>query len=48
MKSHLYETRVLKYDEILTVIERIWKNITDMVTRSSWWMSHYQIMSGAK
>ena len=48
MKSLLYETRVLKYKGILSVIGRFCKDTTDTVTTSSWWMLHYQIMIGAK
>ncbi len=45
IQSLTYGTRVMKNKEILTVVDKVWKDKTDSVAISRGWMSHYQIMA---
>ena len=35
----------MKNEEILTVVDKVWKDKTDLVAISRGWMSHYQIIA---
>ena len=46
-QSMCFGTRVMKCEEILKVIDKIWKSTDDAVTISRGWMSHYQLIDAA-
>ena len=46
-QSMCFGTRVMKCDEILKVVDKVWKSKDDAVTISRGWMSHHQVMAAA-
>ena len=46
-QSMCFGTRVMKCEEILKVVDKIWNSTDDAVTISRGWMSHYQVIAAA-
>ena len=46
-QSMCFGTRVMKCDEILKVVDKVWKSTDDAVAISRGWMSHYQVIAAA-
>ena len=46
-QSMCFGTRLMKCDEILKVVEKVWKSTDDAVAISRGWMSHYQVIAAA-
>ena len=46
-QSICFGTRVMKCDEILKIVDKVWKSTDDTVTISRGWMSHYQVVAAA-
>ena len=44
-QSMCFGTRVMKCEEILKVVDKIWNSTDDAVTISRGWMSHYQVIA---
>ena len=44
-QSMSFGTRVMKCDEILKVVDKVWKSTEDIVAISRGWMSHYQVIA---
>ena len=40
-----FGTRLMKCDEILKVVDKVWKSTDDAVAISRGWMSHYQVIA---
>ena len=40
-----FGTRVMKCEEILKVVEKVWNSKEDLVTISRGWMSHHQVIA---
>ena len=46
-QSMSFGTKVMKCEEILKVVDKVWKSTDDAVPISRGWMSHYQVMAAA-
>ena len=46
-QSMSFGTRVMKCEEILKVVDKVWKSTDDAVTISRGWMSHHQVIAAA-
>ena len=47
MQSLTMGTRLMKSEEIIKIVDNVWKDNTDSVSISRGWMSHYQVISAA-
>ena len=47
MQSLTMGTRLMKSEEIIKIVDNVWKDDTDSVSISRGWMSHYQVISAA-
>ena len=45
--SMCFGTKVMKCEEILKVVDKVWKSDEDAVALSHGWMSHYQVIAAA-
>ena len=46
-QTNCFGTRVMKCEEILKVVDKVWKVTDDAVTISRGWMSHHQVVAAA-
>ena len=46
-QSMSFGTRLMKCEEILKVVDKVWKSKDDAVAISRGWMSHYQVIAEA-
>ena len=46
-QSMCFGTRLMKCDEILKVVDKVWNSTDDAVAISRGWMSHYQVIAAA-
>ena len=46
-QSMCFGTKVMKCEEILKVVDKVWKTDEDAVVLSRGWMSHYQVIAAA-
>ena len=44
MQALKYETKLLKAEEILDMVDKLWKDTTDAVVFSREWMDHHQVI----
>ena len=42
-----YGTKIMKCEEILSVVDRVWNKENDAVEISKGWMSHHQVIAAA-
>ena len=47
MQSLTMGTRLMKSEEIIKIVDKVWKDNTDSVSISRGWMSHYQVIAAA-
>ena len=47
MQSLTMGTRLMKSEEIIKIVDKVWKDKTDSVSISRGWMSHYQVIAAA-
>ena len=46
-QSMCFGTRVMKCEEILKIVDKVWSSTDDTVTISQGWMSHHQVIAAA-
>ena len=46
-QTSCFGTRVMKCEEILKVVDKVWKVTDDAVTISRGWISHHQVVAAA-